>query len=67
MSFPLYLVDNGSSVREDMKTLSNYSDSCDYVDILTCLKGRDGESDGFGNQSREALRRLTSRAMSCYL
>ena len=32
LSFPLYVVDNGRSLREDVKALTNHSGSCSYVD-----------------------------------
>ena len=48
LSFPLYVVDNGRSLREDVKALTNHSGSRSYVDIPVYLKGRGGESDGIG-------------------
>ena len=50
LSFPLYVVDNGRSLREDVKALTNHSGSRSYVDIPVYLKGRDGESDGIGRR-----------------
>ena len=50
LRFPLYVVDNGRSLREDVKTLTNHSDSRSYVDIPVYLKGRDGEGDGIGRR-----------------
>ena len=50
LSFPLYVVDNGRSLREDVKALTNHSDSRNYVDIPVYLKGRDGEGDGIGRR-----------------
>ena len=50
LSFPLYVVDNGRSLREDVKALTNYSGSPSYVDIPVYLKGRGGEGDGIGRR-----------------
>ena len=50
LSFPLYVVDNGRSLREDVKALTNHSGSQSYVDIPVYLKGRDGEGDGIGRR-----------------
>ena len=50
LPFPVYAVDNGRSLREDVKALTNHSDSRSYVDIPVYLKGRDGESDGIGRR-----------------
>ncbi len=50
LSFPLHVVDNGRSLREDVKALTNHSDSRSYVDIPVYLKGRDGEGDGIGRR-----------------
>ena len=50
LSFPLYVVDNGRSLREDVKALTNHSGSRRYVDIPVYLKGRDGEGDGIGRR-----------------
>ena len=50
LRFPLYVVDNGRSLREDVKALTNHSDSRSYVDIPVYLKGRDGEGDGIGRR-----------------
>ncbi len=50
LSFPLYVVDNGRSLREDVKALTNHSGSRNYVDIPVYLKGRDGEGDGIGRR-----------------
>ena len=50
LSFPLYVVDNGRSLREDVKALTNHSGSRSYVDIPVYLKGRDGEGDGIGRR-----------------
>ena len=48
--FPLYVVDNGRSLREDVKALTNHSGSRRYVDIPVYLKGRDGEGNGIGRR-----------------
>ena len=50
LSFPLYVVDNGRSLREDVKALTNHSGSRNYVDIPVYLKGRGGEGDGIGRR-----------------
>ena len=50
LSFPLYVVDNGRSLREDVKALTNHSGSRSYVDIPVYLKGRDGQGDGIGRR-----------------
>ena len=50
LSFPLHVVDNGRSLREDVKALTNHSGSRNYVDIPVYLKGHDGEGDGIGRR-----------------
>ena len=50
LRFPLYVVDNGRSLREDVKALTNHSGSTSYVDIPVYLKGGDGETDGIGRR-----------------
>ncbi len=50
LSFPVHVVDNGRSLREDVKALTNHSGNRRYVDIPVFLKGRDGESDGIGRR-----------------
>ncbi len=50
LRFPLHVVDNGRSLREDVKGLTNHSGSRRYVDIPVYLKGRDGESNGMGRR-----------------
>ena len=50
LSFPLYVVDNGRSLRENVKALTNHSGSRNYVDIRVYLKGRGGEGDGLGRR-----------------
>ena len=50
LSFPLYVVDNGRSLRDDVKALTNHSGSRNYVDIPVYLKGHDGEGDGIGRR-----------------
>ena len=42
LRFPVHVVDNGRSLREDVKALTNHSGSRNYVDIPVYLKGRDG-------------------------
>ena len=50
LPFPLHVVDNGRSLRDDVRALTNHSDSPNYVDIPVFLKGRDGQSDGIGRR-----------------
>ena len=50
LSFPLYVVDNGRSLREDMKALTNHSGSRNYVDIPVYLKAGDEEGDAMGRR-----------------
>ena len=73
LSFPLYVVDNGRSLREDVKALTNHSGSRRYVDIPFYLKGRDGEGDGIGrrqctdNYARSRASSVDSRRRSWYV
>ena len=46
----MYVVDNGRSLREDVKALTNHSGSRNYVDIPVYLKGHAGEGDGIGRR-----------------
>ncbi len=50
LRFPVYVVDNGRSLREDVKALTNHSGSNNYVDIPVYLKGRYGKGDGIGRR-----------------
>ena len=50
LRFPLYVVDNGRNLREDVKALTNHSGNRSYIDIPVYLKGRDGEGDGIGRR-----------------
>ena len=50
LRYPMYVVDNGRSLREDVKALTNHSGSRNYVDIPVYLKGRGGETDGIGRR-----------------
>ena len=50
LSFPLYVVDNGRSLREDAKALTNHSGVRSFVDLPVYLKGRDGEANGIGRR-----------------
>ena len=50
LNFPLYVVDNGRSLREDVKALTNRSGALGYVDIPVYLKGRAGEGNGIGRR-----------------
>ena len=38
--FPLYIVDNGRSLREDAKAIINHSGNRNFVDLPVYLKGR---------------------------
>ena len=44
LRFPLYVVDNGRSLREDVKALTNHSGSRNYVDIPVYLKEATGKA-----------------------
>ena len=46
LPFPLHVVDNGRSLRQDVMALTNHSDSPNFVDIPLHLKGRNGEGIG---------------------
>ncbi len=50
LRFPLHIVDNGRSLRDDTRALTNHSDSLNYVDIPVYLRGRDGQADGIGRR-----------------
>ena len=50
LGFPLYVVDNGRSLREDAKALTNHSGNRGFIDLPVYLKGRDGEGDGMGRR-----------------
>ena len=43
-------MDNGRTLREDVKVLTDHSGSRSYVDIPVYLKGRNGETDGIGRR-----------------
>ena len=43
-------MDNGRSLREDLKALTNHSGYPNYVDIPVYLKGGAGHGDGMGRQ-----------------
>ncbi len=50
LSFPVHFVDNGRSLRDDVRALTNHSGNRRYVDIPVYLKGSGGESDGIGRR-----------------
>ena len=50
LSFPLYVVDNGRSLREDARALTNHSSNESFIDIPVYLKGTDGSGDGMGRR-----------------
>ena len=58
LSFPLYVMDNGRSLREDVKALTNHSGSRKYLDIPVYLKGRDGDGEGDGIGRRQCTEQL---------
>ena len=74
LSFSLYVVDNGCSLREDAKALTNHSGNRGFIDLPVYLKGRDGERDemgrvtGWGGGSAPSTtrsRRCAGRCASC--
>ena len=56
LSFPLYIVDNGRSLREDAKALTNHSGNRGFIDLPLYRKGparagvRNGQGDGMGRR-----------------
>ena len=56
LRFPLYVVDNGRSLREDAKALTNHSCNRGFINLPLYLKGpartggRNGQSDGMGRR-----------------
>ncbi len=48
--FPVYAVDKGHSLHEDVKAFTNHSCSRSYVNIPVYFKGRDGHGDGIGRR-----------------
>ena len=50
LTFPLYVVDNGRSLREDAKALTNHSGNRNFVDLPVYLKGSHGQGDGMGRR-----------------
>ena len=60
LRFPLHVVDNGRSLREDVKALVNHSGSRNYVDIPVYLKGSDGHGDGIGQRQRTEHYRIVT-------
>ena len=50
LRFPLYIVDNGRSLRADARTLVNHSGNPNFVDLPVYLKGRNGQADGMGRR-----------------
>ena len=56
LSFPLYAVDNGRSLREDVKALTNHSGNRGFIDLPLYRKGparegvRNGQGDGMGRR-----------------
>ena len=50
LGFPVYVVDNGRSLREDVNTLTNHSGNHSLVDLPLYLKGRNGHGDGIGRR-----------------
>ena len=50
LRFLLHVVDNGRSLRENVKARTNHSGSCNYVDIPVYLKGSDDQGDAIGRR-----------------
>ena len=50
LSFPLHVVDNGRSLREDARALTNHSGNSNFIDLPLYLKGLDGQGDGIGRR-----------------
>ena len=50
LRFPVHIVDNGRSLREDAKALVNHSGTRNFVDMPVFLKGQDGSGDGMGRR-----------------
>ena len=50
LAFPLHVVDNGRSLREDAKALTNHSGNRNFVDLPVYLKGSHGQGDGMGRR-----------------
>ena len=50
LSFPLHVVDNGRSLREDARALVNHSGNSSFIDLPLYLKGLDGHGDGIGRR-----------------
>ena len=56
LSFPLYIVDNGRSLGEDAKALTNHSGNRGFIDLPLYRKGparagvRNGQGDGMGRR-----------------
>ena len=59
LSFPLDVVDNGRSLREDVESLTNHSGSLSYIDIPVYLGGR---ATGRATVSADASVPTTSRS-----
>ncbi len=63
LRFPLYIVDNGRSLREDAKALVNHSGTPNFVDLPVYLKGRNGQADGMGR--RQCTEHYKIRPIRC--
>ena len=50
LAFPLHVVDNGRSLREDAKALTNHSGNRNFVDLPVYLNGSHGQGDGMGRR-----------------
>ena len=50
LTFLLYIVDNGRSLREDARALVNHSGNSNFIDRPLYLKGLDGHGDGIGRR-----------------
>ncbi len=65
LAFPLHVVDNGRSLREDAKALTNHSGNRNFVDLPVYLKGSHGQGDGRGyvNRCVNDIRRRPSQPL----
>ena len=50
LSYPLHMVDNGRSLRDDARALINHSGNEGFIDLPVYLKGRHGSGDGMGRR-----------------
>ena len=62
LAFPLHVVDNGRSLREDAKALTNHSGNRNFVDLPVYLKGSHGQGDGMGRAAMHRALQDCTRA-----